>query len=89
MNRTMPESTRMDNRTLLRRTLVTVGAMVGACVLVVGTLTLVVSVLVGRAVDPRDASDGGAAVTPMPATGPRFPPAGSRAIVNGTTPPGK
>jgi hypothetical protein len=44
----MPDAP-IDNRTLLRRTLVTMGAMVGACVLLVGTLTLIAVVVVGRA----------------------------------------
>ena len=49
----MPDAP-IDNRTLLRRTLVMMGAMVGACVLLVGTLTLVAVVVVGRAAS-RDA----------------------------------
>jgi len=40
----------IDNRSLLRRTLITMGAMVGGTVLLVGTLTLVASSVVGRAV---------------------------------------
>jgi hypothetical protein len=63
----MPEPT-LDNQTLLKRTLVTVGVMVSACLFVVGTLTLVASVIVGHAVGPTDSSDAGSAKTPAAAT---------------------
>jgi hypothetical protein len=52
----MPDTmTNMDNRTLLRRTLVTMGAMVGACLAFVGTLTLVAVLMAGKAVAPPNA----------------------------------
>jgi hypothetical protein len=45
----------IDNRSLMRRTLITVGAMLGGSVFLVGTLTLVASSVVGRAVASPDA----------------------------------
>lgn len=63
----MAEPNTIDNRTLLRRTLVTMGAMVGACVIVVGTITLAAVLVVGRASSPRsDVEPSGGAGTLVP-----------------------
>jgi hypothetical protein len=62
----MAERFALDNQTLIRRTLLSVGAMVGACVVVVGTLTLVLSLVVGHAVGTR--SDEQASNGAVPAT---------------------
>jgi hypothetical protein len=71
----MPEQTAIDNQALVRRTLVTVGAMVGACVFVVGLLTLVASSVVGHLAGVRDdASDAGARAVAVPATPLRLAP---------------
>jgi hypothetical protein len=64
----MPEPTGIDNnRALLRRTLIVAGAMVGGCVLVVGTLTLVATAIVDHAVGPSGEADGGGLATQTPA----------------------
>jgi hypothetical protein len=57
----------MDNQVLLRRTLVTAGTMVGGCVLIVGTLTLIALAIVGHALSPADgaaAADAGVPAAP-------------------------
>ena len=65
----MPEPTASDDTTLARRALVTVAVMVGACVVVVGTLTLVASSIAGHGIDPQDASDA-SSVAPQHAPAP-------------------
>jgi hypothetical protein len=55
----MAETNTMDNRTLLKRTLFTMGAMVGACVVVVGGIALFAAMLVGHVVTPPEAEHTG------------------------------
>jgi|HubBroStandDraft_6_1064221.scaffolds.fasta_scaffold590334_1 hypothetical protein len=57
----------IDNQALLRKTLVTMAAMVGACVVIVGGLTLVAVTIVGHAVSPPSATEpsaGGKSLVP-------------------------
>ena len=74
----MPEPTALDNRTLLRRTLVVAGAMVGGCVFVVGMLTLVATSIVSSSVGAKVEPEGGAAPSMVPATGLHPAPLGGR-----------
>ncbi len=57
----------IENRTLLKRTLVTAGAMVGSCVVLVGTLTLIVNAIVSHAVSPQTEETSGSGATLVPA----------------------
>jgi hypothetical protein len=82
----MPEQTIMDNRTLLRRTLITIGAMVGACIVVVGSLTLVAQTVVGHAVGPKEGTAEGNASASGPATAQHVPTVGPRPAATTTGP---
>jgi hypothetical protein len=64
----MPDLT-IDNRTLLRKTLLTAGVMVSACIVLVGTLTLLASAIVGGAL----AGPGSDETSANAASNPRMP----------------
>ena len=74
-----PINVRIEGQELVRKTLVTMGVMLGAAVAFVGTLSLLVAVVVGRAVGSPALSEPAAAgaekgpgtSTPTPAGLPR------------------
>jgi hypothetical protein len=47
----------MDDKPLLKKTLLTVAAMVGACVVIVGSFSLIALLVVGRATRPPATDD--------------------------------
>lgn len=47
----------VDDKTLIKRTLLTVAAMVGACVVIVGSLSLFAVLVVGRATRAPEVED--------------------------------
>ena len=79
----MAEPTAVDNRTLLRRTLITMSAMVGGCVFIVGTISLIAVAIVGKAssahAEPEENSAASGAIVPASnvhgsVPGPKVPP---------------
>lgn len=76
-----------ENGDLVRRTLVTAGTMVGACVAVVGTLTLVAALVVGHALGSSSSSSAAAAASPEPVASPA-PPGVGRTLPMGAGAPG-
>lgn len=64
----MPD-TPADNRLLVKRTLITVGAMVGACVVAVGTLTLVAVAFVEHSIGAPSSDSTGTPVAAASAVG--------------------
>jgi hypothetical protein len=55
----------LETGSLAKRTLIAVGAMVGACVVVVGSLSLVALLVVGHAVGPVDADKSAKSAGPV------------------------
>lgn len=63
----------VDDKTLIRKTLLMVAAMVGACVFVVGSISLVALLVVGRATKPAEDTQVNAPQLNAPAQDPRAP----------------
>ena len=61
----------VDDKTLIRRTLLTVAAMVGACVLIVGSISLFVVLVVGRAASSPQGDERTQVNAPTPTPEPR------------------
>jgi hypothetical protein len=83
----MAEGT-MENQALLRRTLVTMGAMIGASVVVVGSLALVALTVVGHAGAAPEAAAHGVDAGLLSAPNAR-PPRGALPTLPNTTLPRK
>jgi len=76
-----------DNRTLARRTLLTVGAMVGACVVAVGALTLLAVTVVEHTLVAPSGDTPGSASSSSAATAARRSPGGKPASGGTSTKP--